>query len=268
MCVFTLVCSIYIICWVLLMIISSLETFFCFAVVLTSIPITIALIRLIRILPCLRLLKSINTDKPLHLNSGKTLAKVSRSDSSIAVFLGSGGHTGEMMKMLSKLDLLSLQRTWIYSSGDTRSLDQVKLAEIQMKLIETTKSSSCDTQHSRSKVTYLSVPRARKVGQSYFTSVFTTVYSFIVASVVLFFNKPDILLVNGPGTCIPIAYILFFYKFMGLCATKIIYVESLARVNRLSLSGKLILPIADRFIVQWPQLSQVYARAEYYGILI
>jgi len=40
----------------------------------------------------------------------------------------------------------------------------------------------------------------------------------------------------------------------GFGNLKIVYVESLARVKSLSLTGKLLLPTASLFIIQWPEL--------------
>ena len=34
-----------------------------------------------------------------------------------------------------------------------------------------------------------------------------------------------------------------------------IYIESWARVRTLSLSGRILKPLVDRFLVQWPQLA-------------
>jgi hypothetical protein len=48
---------------------------------------------------------------------------------------------------------------------------------------------------------------------------------------------------------------------------KVIFIESFARVQGLSLSGKFLYPIASRFIVQWPQLASRYSGAEYVGRL-
>ena len=42
---------------------------------------------------------------------------------------------------------------------------------------------------------------------------------------------------------------------MGLRYTRIIYVESFARVNSLSLSGKLLKRFVDTFVVQWPEAA-------------
>jgi beta-1,4-N-acetylglucosaminyltransferase len=47
-----------------------------------------------------------------------------------------------------------------------------------------------------------------------------------------------------------------------------IYVESIARVESLSLSGKLLRPIVDHFVVQWKPLKERYPKAEYYGLLL
>lgn len=49
---------------------------------------------------------------------------------------------------------------------------------------------------------------------------------------------------------------------------KILFVESFCRVQTLSLTGRLVYPIADRFVVQWKGLCAKYLRAEYLGTLI
>lgn len=50
----------------------------------------------------------------------------------------------------------------------------------------------------------------------------------------------------------------------------IVYVESFARVYSLSLTGKLMLKlrIADRMLVQWPELHAKYPETEYLGLLV
>nr|KJB69774.1 hypothetical protein B456_011G041800 [Gossypium raimondii] len=80
----------------------------------------------------------------------------------------------------------------------------------------------------------------------------------------------DSVLCNGPGTCIPLCVIAFIFKVVGIRWSSIFYVESIARVKRLSLSGLLLykLQIADQFFVQWPQLQRKYPRAHYVGCLM
>ena len=220
----------------------QLETYFCASVVALSIPILAILLRILLISPFTRL--------PKHIGERKSIKHLARKH--VSIFLGSGGHTGEMMKLVSKLDLSNIERTWIYSSGDTTSHHRAQLEE----------------ESHANNARYIQVPRARNVGQSYISSIPTTIFSIAVSALKLARHSPDVILLNGPGTCIPIAYMLFLFKFLGLNHTKIIYIESLARVKRLSLSGRLIMPITDRFIVQWEPLYKQYSRAEFYGILM
>jgi hypothetical protein len=47
--------------------------------------------------------------------------------------------------------------------------------------------------------------------------------------------------------------------------SKIIYIESFARVYNASLTGRLVYGIADMFLVQSEELLKVYPRAKYVG---
>lgn len=172
------------------------------------------------------------------------------------IFLGSGGHTGEMIKLLSNMDVSELTRTWVISSNDSTSL--LKCKDYEDKLT------------SEFGANFLTLHRARSVGEPLGLSVKNTMISFVdtFKQLVRLPQLPAVLLVNGPGTSVPLAYMLFLFKFLGVSNTKIIYIESLARVKDLSVSGKMLLPIADRLLVQWPEVANRYKRAEYYGILI
>ncbi|QRV80592.1 hypothetical protein RhiJN_08607 [Ceratobasidium sp. AG-Ba] len=66
----------------------------------------------------------------------------------------------------------------------------------------------------------------------------------------------DVLLINGPGTCFILALVVYINRFLGLSSPRVVYVESFARVESLSLSGQLVQPLADRFLVQWPSVTQ------------
>ena len=58
-------------------------------------------------------------------------------------------------------------------------------------------------------------------------------------------------------------------RLLGLLHTRIVYVESIARVTTLSLTGKILYKarLADGFFVQWPKLAAKYPRAELAGRL-
>ena len=57
---------------------------------------------------------------------------------------------------------------------------------------------------------------------------------------------------------------LFIGKLMDI---NVIYVESYTRIKDLSLTGKILYPVADLFIVQWKQLLYNYPKAVYGGAL-
>ena len=48
------------------------------------------------------------------------------------------------------------------------------------------------------------IPRSREVGQSYCWSVLTTIKACLYAIPQAIWINPDLLLVNGPGTCLPL----------------------------------------------------------------
>lgn len=49
---------------------------------------------------------------------------------------------------------------------------------------------------------------------------------------------------------------------------RFIYVESISRSSDLSISGKLVYPIADEFYVQWQQLTHKYPKALFKGTVV
>ncbi len=73
-------------------------------------------------------------------------------------------------------------------------------------------------------------------------------------------EKPDILISTGAGGALPA---ILAAKLLGV---KIIFIESLARVSALSLTGKFVYPFANLFLVQWPQLAK--GKAKFWGAVI
>lgn len=72
-------------------------------------------------------------------------------------------------------------------------------------------------------------------------------------------EKPDFIITTGALIAFPFC---FLAKIRG---TKVIYIESFARVNNQSLTGKLVYPFADLFLVQWEPLLKLYPKAKYVG---
>ena len=57
----------------------------------------------------------------------------------------------------------------------------------------------------------------------------------------------------------------FLCKLLG---AKIVWIDSITNVDRLSLSGRMVRRIADLFLVQWPQLAQKYNNVQFAGTVI
>jgi UDP-N-acetylglucosamine:LPS N-acetylglucosamine transferase len=49
---------------------------------------------------------------------------------------------------------------------------------------------------------------------------------------------------------------------------KIIWIDSITNVERISLSGRMVRWIADLFLVQWPDLASRYKRVEFVGTVV
>lgn len=61
---------------------------------------------------------------------------------------------------------------------------------------------------------------------------------------------------------------MLLYRVLGVQTdSKIIFCESFARVQHLSLTGKLLYWLADEFVVQWPQLQAKYPKTTYLGVI-
>jgi hypothetical protein len=69
-----------------------------------------------------------------------------------------------------------------------------------------------------------------------------------------------VILSTGAGLGVP------FFLVGRLQGIRLVYVESLTRTERLSLSGRLVAPLADELFVQWPRAAK--GRARYVGSIL
>ncbi len=74
--------------------------------------------------------------------------------------------------------------------------------------------------------------------------------------------RPKVIVTTGAGIAVPFAWI------GRLARARVVYVESLSRVTRPSLSCRLIQPVADRIYVQWPELARSLRGARYVGTVL
>ena len=68
-------------------------------------------------------------------------------------------------------------------------------------------------------------------------------------------EKPDLIISSGAAPAIP-----FFWigKLMG---AKTVYIEVFDRIDKPTITGKLVYPIVDQFIVEWEEMKKVYPKA-------
>jgi UDP-N-acetylglucosamine:LPS N-acetylglucosamine transferase len=64
---------------------------------------------------------------------------------------------------------------------------------------------------------------------------------------------------TGAGVTVPFAIVA------RLRGVNVVYIESMARITAPSLTGRLVYPFADTFIVQWPGVQSYFKDAKTYG---
>jgi beta-1,4-N-acetylglucosaminyltransferase len=177
---------------------------------------------------------------------------------------GSGGHTTELMRMMydSPLRGSRTHRVWVLTEGDQRSEREIVRFEEWLSG-QGTKGGTYEVRQ---------IPRARKVHQPWRTvpftvlrclwhvySTLTTAYSYPTKEC----RYPNAIITTGPGTGFIVCLGGWILRILGLipqgrCHT--VYIESIARVETLSLTGKLfrLTNIADHFIVQHEKVAKKY----------
>jgi beta-1,4-N-acetylglucosaminyltransferase len=71
--------------------------------------------------------------------------------------------------------------------------------------------------------------------------------------------RPRAVLTTGAGVAVPFAWVA------RLHGARVVYVESMTRIEGPSLSMRLIAPVASRLYVQWPELAPRVRRARFAG---
>ena len=79
---------------------------------------------------------------------------------------------------------------------------------------------------------------------------------------VVFQERPDVVISSGAAVgCITC--------FLGkLAGARVVWIDSITNVERISLSGRIVRYISDLFLVQWPELAEQYSSMEYLGAVI
>lgn len=90
-------------------------------------------------------------------------------------------------------------------------------------------------------------------------------FSWIIGAVLsahaAFMERPDVVITTGAGI------VVFFCVFAKLFGAKLIFIESMARVESPTLTARFLYPFSDLFIVQWPDLLNYFPKAKFLGRL-
>ena len=92
-----------------------------------------------------------------------------------------------------------------------------------------------------------------------FTYIFKFLYNIIKSLILYLRIRPKIIITTGTHTAVPMCYI---GKLFG---SKVVFIETFANSTTKTLSGKLVYPISDLFIVQWENMLKLYPKAIYGG---
>jgi len=164
---------------------------------------------------------------------GSTLDNKNNLNLKICAGASSGGHMTELFSLLSEIDAWPVKPSVYLTS---RSIWASKLQEYGPTYVV----GECD----RTKPLQILITAWKSL-------------SFILK------ERPDIIITTGS---LPIAITCLIGKVFG---TKIVWIDSIAQIDELSMSGKLVLKYADVFFTQWPEVAEKhYPKAEHKGELM
>lgn len=89
----------------------------------------------------------------------------------------------------------------------------------------------------------------------FFVYPFKFMYNSFKSLFLYFKIRPKVIITTGTHTAVPMCYI---GKLFG---SKIIFIETFANQNTKTLSGRLVYPIANLFVVQWESMLALYPKA-------
>ncbi|CAE7252013.1 ALG14 [Symbiodinium natans] len=159
----------------------------------------------------------------------------------------------EMLSLLKDLDQDKYKCHFIMGETDSTSLKKVQATRPDL---------AANLQH------FHTIPRSREVGQSWASSLPSTCRAFIACLSLVWKLCPQVLIVNGPGTCVPVVAAALLFELVAFRNLSLVFVESVCRVKSLSMTGKLLYLVSDSFVVHWPELAARYPKAQYLGVLL
>ena len=160
-----------------------------------------------------------------------------------------GGHFAQMRALK---DLFSKYDTVILTDNERANLNipafkNVKAIEFAMSFANKRKQLTTKKNKKLTKASYLGA----------YVGLFRECYTVFKK------YRPKVVVSTGSNIAVPLCFI------SRLFGAKFVYIETRAKVYTKTLTGKLIGGIADKIIVQWPEMVDVYkGKAQYLGTLV
>ena len=99
----------------------------------------------------------------------------------------------------------------------------------------------------------------KQVNRHEFRLIYYMIYNILITMKIFLKEKPDIIISTGALATIPMCIVAKLFR------KKIVFIESFAKVNSPTLTGKLLYKFADKFFVQWESMNEFYPNAIYKG---
>jgi UDP-N-acetylglucosamine:LPS N-acetylglucosamine transferase len=157
----------------------------------------------------------------------------------IAVVLGRGGHTAQTFALV---DLLGNRFSYLYLID---LLDRLAPKKV----------------HIKGMIRRVLAPRLLPQ-DSRILSTIRTLFTMLLSLIYFALYRPAAVVSCGTGLTVPVFYAA---RFLGI---KTVFIESMSRVESLSITGRLLRGKTDLFMVQWPGLADRIPEAVYGGQLL
>ena len=95
--------------------------------------------------------------------------------------------------------------------------------------------------------------------KSHFSYIYIYPYNCLKSFIYFIKIRPNVVVTTGAHTCVFMCYLAKLFR------RKVIYIETFANIHSRSMSGRLVYPIADMFVVQWESMLEFYPKAVYGG---
>jgi beta-1,4-N-acetylglucosaminyltransferase len=156
----------------------------------------------------------------------------------IMVVLGSGGHTAEMVRLTEAMGPNEYE--YVVASDDPLSPGKTIYPGTVHRVLN---------------------PRSRK-DRSALHVALKTLVALAQSAWVVGRSRAEVIVSCGPAIAVPV-------MLAGkLTRKRLVFIEHSARVRSRSTTGRLLYPLVDLFLVQWPSMQHQYKRAVWRGRLM